>query len=499
MSNVVGELARVRAAFDQPTLTLLHRQQAALAVTLFRCCFSRDVTAIPTARLHQLIDNLLDDLRADGTPGTPEGSGRDLCVSWVKGRWLVRSPGQGGEEFYSLTSHAQTALTLVDGLSRERTTLSEHRITTILTTIRRFNADANPDRQARIRILDAQIVELAEERDRLEGGGTLEPVSPDFMLEGYGEVLSLVSALPSDFKRVEEAFEQMRRKLLAAFRAEEQPAGSLIDTYLRGADELMAATAEGRAFEGAFAVLRNGATQLQLREDITALLEHPMARDILTDQDRRELRGTMALIHRGIEDVLTQRSRATQAIKDYVQRHDSARDRELTATLRQLDAELLTWLERTGPRTRVPIALLPEVPDLTYLPRRFHDPAPQTPPPPLSEHDDAPVGTASLADMLAWGGPSLPALREALTAATAPGAPPGSPATLGEVFASLGADLQRPVEIFGLLHLAANVKNLSEADGVEDYVTLRPDGTTRTLRVPRMVVGRPAPDTLEPL
>ena len=100
----------------------------------------------------------------------------------------------------------------------------------------------------------------------------------DYMLEGFTELLSLISALPSDFARVEERFATIRGEILAAFRAEDRPAGEVIDDYLARADALMTATHEGRAFEGAFALLRDDALVTQLREDLTALLEHPLVR-----------------------------------------------------------------------------------------------------------------------------------------------------------------------------------------------------------------------------
>lgn len=108
MSEALGEYARVRSAFDQPTLTLLHRSGASMTVTLFRCCFSNEVTSVPAARMHQMLDNLLDDLRVGGVPGVPESTGRELCAAWVRGQWLVRAPGDDGE-VHSLTSFAQTA------------------------------------------------------------------------------------------------------------------------------------------------------------------------------------------------------------------------------------------------------------------------------------------------------------------------------------------------------------------------------------------------------
>ena len=70
--------------------------------------------------------------------------------------------------------------------------------------------------------------------------------------------------------------------------------------------------------------------------------------------------------------------------------------------------------------------------------------------------------------------------------------------SLGELFDSLEPSLRRPVEIFGLLHLAAD---LAREDGVrttaadepaESYVAVRHDGSRRTFAVPR--VALPDPD-----
>lgn len=444
-----------------------------------------------------MLDNLLDDLRVGGVPGVPDSTGRELCAAWVRGKWLVRAPGGDEGEVYSLTSAAQTALNLIASLGRDRSTLSEHRIATIVDAARRFNAGANPSRDERVRLLDEQIAQLATERDRLVQGGDLTPPRPDFMLEGYAELIALVSALPSDFKRVEEAFEGIRRQILESFRAEDQPAGAVIDSYLLRADELMSATAEGRAFEGAFALLRNEDLLLQLRQDLDALLDHPMAEEILSPGDRRELRSTLAFVTGGIKDVLTRRSRATKAIQDYIRTHDAARDRELDTTLRQLDHALAGWLERTGPRTKVPMTLLPDEPELTYLPRRFHDPDSQGPPPPLAtpaaDSDDA----DSLADMLAWGGPSLASLRRLLTTAADSS---DQTATAASLFNALEPEERRPVEVFGLLHVADDLDVVDEADSADDdhFHTIRPDGTTRTLSAPRLHVRRPRPPEEQP-
>ncbi|PWU47502.1 DUF3375 domain-containing protein [Micromonospora sp. S4605] len=492
MSDIVGELARVAGAFDQPTLALLYKGHARVVIAIFRSVFSRDSRTIPAARLHAQVDAYLDELRSAGVMDLPAGSSRDLCLRWMRGQWLVRSVEDDGTEVYTLTSHAQDALNLVTSLTRERASLSEHRIATIVNAVRRFNTEVNPDRATRVEILNSEIARLARERDRLLDGGELPRASADYMLEGYGELLQLVAALPSDFARVEEAFATLRSQILSSFRAEDRHAGDVIDDYLRRTDSLMTATAEGRAFEGAFTLLRDDELLLQLREDLAALLAHPMAEEILNDADRRDLRGTVGLIRRGIDGVLGQRNRVTATLREYIQTHNTVRDRELDSTLRQLDAELAQWMTVAGPRSSVPLPLLPARVDVNHLRERFHNPDDESAPPPLRDMATERPDDLSLADLLAQGGPSLTPLRVAIDQALASDEPLTS---LGRLFDMLDAPLRRPVEIFGLLHLATNMDSLvRDGERRETYRTIRPDGSGRELAVPVIVPGRDAPD-----
>lgn len=486
VNDIIGELARVRTAFDTPTLSLLHQRRAPVIVAVFRSAFSRDRPTVQTARLHEQVDTYLQQLRQEGQADLPTGTGRDLCLRWMRDQWLVRSTADDGTEVYSLTSHAQDALSLVANLTRERASLSEHRIATIVAHVRRFNTDANPDRAERVRILDEEIARLTSERSRLLDGEPMEETSPDFMLEGFSELLQLIAALPGDFARVEEAFFRLRGHILASFQAEDRHAGDVIDEYLRRADDLMTATAEGRAFEGAFALLRDDALLLQLKEDLTALLTHPLADDILNDSDRRELRGTVALINRGIESVLAQRNRVTATLRDYIVTHDVVRDRELDATLRRIDAALGGWLQRAGPRSSVPLELLPRAVDVTHLRERFFSPDEDTAPPPLTDVSGQRPGDVTLAELLAQGGPQLGALRRAVATLDDPDAV----RTLGELFATLDPALRRPVEIFGLLQIAHNTTTLAPEPGVEPYPAVRPDSSTRRLTAPKIAAHR---------
>ena len=496
MSEIVGELARVKGAFAQPTLTLLYQRQAPVVITIFRAAFGRNNKPIPTARLHTQVEEHLAEIRLAGETDLPHGSGRDICQRWMRGQWLVRSLDELGREVYTLTSHAQQALELVKNLARDRATLSEHRISTILGTVRRFNSEAHPDRSTRVTILNEEIARLQAERDRLVDGtddSAMLGVTEDYMSEGFTELLSLISALPSDFARVEERFAAIRAEILAAFRAEDRPAGEVIDDYLARADQLMTATHEGRAFAGAFTLLRDDALVAQLREDLGDLLEHPLSDRMLSDADRAELRGTVRLVREGLDRVLSQRSRVTATLKEYIVSHDAARDRELEQTLRRVESELMTWVAQTGPRATHDVALLPLRAGVENMRERFYDPADDILPEPLvaTDHDVAP--TLTLAELMAQGGPHLGVLRQRIEASRGSLLPAAS---LGALFETFEPSLRRPVEILGLLHLAADYGWLAEAEELETYAAIRPDGSTRSFAVPRTPL--PDPDRTAP-
>ena len=492
MSDIVAELARVRRAFDQPTLALLHQRNTPVVVAIFRSSFSRETPSVAASRFQEQVDTYLGEMRLAGDLAVPVGSGRALCRGWVQGQWLVRHPEEDGSESYTLTSHARDALEVVSRLTRERSSFSEHRVATIVNAARRFNAEANPDRAARLEVLDSEIRRLEAERDRLREGGELRQATDDYMVEGFTELLGLVEDLPSDFARVQEAFVRLRVGILADFRAEERPVGEVIDEYLQQTDNLMSATSEGRAFEGALELLSNNELLYQLRHDLTALLEHPSADDLLRDIDLAELRGTVTLIRQGIQAVLAQRSRITAALRDYVTRHDVTRDRELDSILRALEEETRRWMQHAGPRAQVPLPLLPAEMEIDYLRERVYDPSDDTPPPPLRDADTDRPSEVALTEILSQGGPSLPKLSGMLDDALKSAAGSGSDASLSTLFNRLDPELRRPVEIFGLLHLATNRPDLARVGGDEVFTAVRTDGTVRSLHGPRVL---PAAET----
>ncbi|RZU66042.1 uncharacterized protein DUF3375 [Microterricola gilva] len=515
MSDIAGELARVREAFDKPTLRLLDRKWAPFVLAVFKCSFSRDRRSIQAERLHAQVDAYLADLRTIGAD-TPTGNGRSLCVQWMNDQWLYRDTGDSDdgaeengaaredsattEEFYSLTSHALEALSLVESLARDRALISESRLTMIVDAVRHRATQANPDRDERVRRLDQQIAELQSERDRVAGGGEIAAASVEDMREGYANLIDLIGQLPGDFKRVEESVATMHRQIVNDFRAEDRPVGEVLDEYLAKTDALMSLTAEGRAFEGAFELLRDDALLLDLKGDLETILSHPFAAQ-LKPIERRSFGATVTLIRRGIDDVLTQRNGLTTTLREHIVNHDIVKDRELEGLLRDINKELVTWMQTAGPQSRVRAEIMPGNLDAPHLRERFYDPESHVPPAALADVSQHAPEVLSLGEMRKQGGPQLSEMRDALVDALGASGSSGSDTSIGDVFNALAPELRRPVEILGLMQLATQIDAVShtgadEGSGsgthklsTEEYVTVRPDGTMRTFAVPRITLS----------
>lgn len=482
MSGVVGELRTVTVAFERPTLRLLDSKWAPLRVAIFKSAFSRERRSVQAERLHAQVEVFLSEVAGAGLDIPPNMTGRFLCQQFMNEQWLYRTNGADGEE-YSLTSHALEALDLVDSMTRARSLISQSRLNTILDTVRRVALEASPDAAARIARLDSQILELQAERARLASGADVTVSSDDRMLEMYLDLHDLIRQLPSDFMRVRESMLAMHRRILKDFREDARSIGEVIDEYLARSDDLMRSTAEGRAFDGAFVLLRDEGLLAELRDDLKIILTHSFAQ-ALTPVEQRELLATVGIIRQGTEDILGQRRKVSSTLRDHIVNRDVRKERELDQVLRAVNKELYAWMESARPRAAVPIELMPGALDITHARERFFDPKAAAPPPPLDDVAEQAPEAMSLEDIRKQGGPSLGDLRQCLSAAFAS----GDTESIGAMFNALPEELRRPVEILGLLHLVTQVDATDQAQGSEPFDAIRVDGTLRTFWTPRFTL-----------
>jgi hypothetical protein len=482
-SGIEGERARIETALTTPTLKLLDRKSAAVAMPIFAVVFPDDAQPIPVERFHTRVEALLAELQTGGY-SVPTLDGKALAAQWVRERWLYRDQGRRDQETYQLTGDARQALEYVTRTTRTQLNISASRIETMRRVIAEAALAANPDRDERKRRLSEEIAVLQAELDRLDAGGDLPEASEAELVEQFANVVRELDGLPSDFRRVAEAVREMHKVIAKRFREEQRPVGEVIDDYLEEARNLLTATPEGRAFAGAQELLRNPDLLLRLKTDLESILANQWAEGLLPEE-QRQLATAVNVVRRGRDEVLEQRRRLSSTLREHIEGYDHIRNRELDLVLRGIDHEMRTWMQTARPRDHIDVELLPPTLDIAVLKSRTFDPDSERAPEPLADVSAEAPPPQSREALRKQGGPSLPQLQAQIEARLLA----GEFRTAAELFNQLPEDLRRPVEVLGLLHLLARLDADADMDVRESVLTVRPDGSSRRFLMPEVTVG----------
>lgn len=484
MSDVAAYLSRLDEARENPTLRLLNMKWAAVILAVFAEAFGDEHRPVRTEVFHSQVAVLLDELRELGYP-VPDGEPRDLCRSWVDALWLKRLPDDANNgEIYELTSYTLEAQRTINGLAREQVLLSDSRLAMILNSAQDLALEASPDREHRIQILQDEIARLQAQLDDLVAGGEINTASDDKMLNGFLSLADLLGQLPGDFQRVTEGIRRIHRDMVQGFRGEGLSKGEVLDAYIEKSEQLTSHTREGRAFESALTILNDHQQMDSFRENLRAILRHAFAESLRADE-RREFADANTMLSRGLDTVIRERHKASRSLRDHLTSRDSAQERELGQLLVRIQDELRIWMQDARPRDTVPLDRMPSKLDLDWVLTRFYDPSADKPAPDLRDVTELAPATWSLEELRRWGGP----LGDEVRSGIADLFETGEAHTVGEAFNLLPDNLRRPVEVFALMQTLTNLPEVwaAMADGEVEFVTaVRPDGSRRTMHIPRL-------------
>lgn len=475
-STIQAELERVRSAYDTPVLSLLNSRTSDFQIAAMRAVFETSQASLP----YDIVANRLDEAIAlVPEDERPKKDARQLVASWLENRLLRSDDGEHGIRTVTLTSAALGALRLIDDQTSARPLLGESRVTAITEAITDLAAHASGSVETRKAQLRDQIAALTAELERLEGGGGLEDLTTDDIIDRTSHLLDMTSTLPEQFTKVAEAIRSNHKDVAARLRAGDHTQGQIARDYLTTHDGLEA-TAEGRAYTSATEILRSEDRLARLSDDVAAILAHPAA-EVLTVSERTRFVRLGNDLKTGIDVVRTEHRRVTNTFSRYLRSADPAADRVVARLLQRANVGLQSWMAEASPRDTVDVLLAHEGSlDLGRLPAIWPDPADYAQP--AAPTVDPGIGgeSLSLAELKALGGPRTQAILKLMPALVrAHGC-----RTLGSVFAHLPEDLTRPVELVGLVAEARTIGADIGADNTEAVVSRRPDGSTRSLTIP---------------
>jgi len=466
-------LGAVRA-FQNPMLDLLHKRYAPLVVSMLSVVFTVERPTVAVADAHTEIGDALDQLRAAGyEDNLPVGSARDLCRQWADAGWLLRQVVDDDVEVYRLSAHAVGALEVAGRAGGARARVSQSRVRTLLDAVERLAQDADPDVLVRMARIDAEIVRLKVELDRIQRTGEVDEVDDEVLLEEAENVLHLVRELPADFARVAESIKAMQRDVVLALRQDERPTGEVLREYLQRGEQVMDATPEGRAFAGALRLIGDPQRLDELSDQLDVVLRHRFTARMTANQ-RAELAELGRRIEHGLDQVFTAQREASYVITAQVRNHDPLRDRQVDDLLRDVMGGLQAWMP-TARRGQVvdPLRRLP-VAEVDHLRQTAGELRPPQAPEPLADWDDETGLDVSSDEARAWGGPQYGALGAHLAGF----ADEDGWVDLAAAFNAGPESLRRPVDLLGLLEIADR-HGMTETGDVAYVEAVRPDGTRR--------------------
>lgn len=451
---------------------------------LFRTAFTRSRPQLPLEEFHRSTDSFLAELRRAGVELRVDWSARQYADDWVARRYLSRLR-EDGRFVYEPTETTVRFLEYLDGLTGTSSSLNSSRLATLLTRVEALAHETDPDPEARITVLQAEIAQRQEKIRALEAGEAPASLPDATAVEAARDVLALAAGLPADFKRMRDGLELMLHTLRAEIVESNATKGITMGEVLE-ADKRLRGTSEGRTYESFTAFLNDEEQQQRFRQAIAEVLERDFA-DALDAEDRRALQRLMPQLRAQSAEIHRIYGRLSESMHTFVQSDDVRESIQLRQAIRAAEAAILKS-RRSLPGRR---AVIP-APGLfgsgfesvsmvrLYDPQDHQAPAKLPAPPAFTEADIHRVLRTPQADAAVLSD----AVRIAVEAR--------GPAPLSAVYAQLEPQHRHLNSLRWLLQHALNSGGTLDADASDTVTLIQIDGSERTAVLPAVTFTKAA-------
>ncbi|MFD1210606.1 DUF3375 domain-containing protein [Arthrobacter sp. GCM10027362] len=457
-------------------------------IAFFRAEFTPSRQRIRLEQFHAGLEAFLKELRRQEVPLNAQWQAANYADAWVRSQFLAR-PMVDGRFVYEPTAATARVITFIDALTDQRTNLNSSRLNTLLTSIESLAHETDPDPEARIRQLEAEIAERQAQIRALQSGQAPELLSRDSAVAAARSVLDLAASLPADFKRMRDGVEAMLHTIRQEIMESSMTKGVAVGQVLEG-DRQLRSTAEGETFRGFTEFLNDPQQQARFRQAVTEVLERDFV-GALTAGERATLSNLVRELRRQASEVHAIYGRLSESLHTYVQSDEFRESLLLRKAIRTAE---LAVAQSPALKARTPVAPLqlfkPRFRTLAGLgifdPREHVPPPKLADPPALSEADIHRTPSTPKADFAA--------LRSAVAVARAARRRgTGTAPTLGEVLEQLPPEQRHINSIRGLVLTARNTGQ--ELDGIRyEVVTFHQvDGTERTAYLPLITFTEDVP------
>jgi len=460
-------------------------------IAFFRAEFTPSRQRIRLEQFHSALDAFLKELRRQEVPLNAQWQAANYADSWVRSQFLAR-PMVDGHFVYEPTAATARVITFIDALTDQRTNLNSSRLNTLLTSIEALAHETDPDPEARIRQLEAEIAERRAQISALESGQAPELLSRDSAAAAARSVLDLASSLPADFKRMRDGVEQMLHTIRQEIMESSVAKGVAVGQVLEG-DRQLRSTAEGETFRGFTEFLNNPQQQARFRQAVTEVLERDFVA-ALSAGERNTLSNLVRELRRQASEVHAIYGRLSESLHTYVQSDEFRESMLLRKAIRTAE---LAVAASPALKARTPVARLelfkPRFKTLAGLgifdPQEHVPPPKLADPPALSEADIHRTPSTPKADFAAL----RSAVAVARAARRAAGDAGAAAPTLGNVLAQLPPEQRHINSIRGLVLTARNTGQELDSVRYEAVTFTQVDGSERTAYLPLITFTEDVP------
>ncbi len=261
----------LRSFFDaSPTARLLRSDYAPLVVEFLNHVFkSGESIAVGYLELKTQLVTYQDDLHAT-EPELLPGSADRYLNQWVENGWLTRFlESNSSEPQFQLTRFAEDAIHFLDASLSKSTALvgTESRLRLVIDSLEDLVRRASADPQQRLNYLRQQRDLINAEISAIESGDSVEVYQPGQVRERFQTAVDLLKALQSDFRAVEERFQEITREVQQRQAKGDMTRGTILG-YALDAEDLLKEQDEGVSFFAFVRFLFSPAQQAALRRTI---------------------------------------------------------------------------------------------------------------------------------------------------------------------------------------------------------------------------------------
>lgn len=203
-------------------------------------------------------------------PEAMTGSVERYLTHWTESMWLKRFvESHSSEPQFQLSSAAEEAIRFVEESIARRQNMvgTESRLRLIIDTLHDIVRGATDDPEKRLAFLRSQRDQLDREIAAIEAGKSVQVYRPPQIRERFQTAITLLRELQSDFRAVEDRFQEIARSVQRLQSSGNENRGSILGFAL-DAEETLKAEDEGVSFFAFVRFLLSPTEQMAVRKHI---------------------------------------------------------------------------------------------------------------------------------------------------------------------------------------------------------------------------------------